>query len=401
MHGASSEILWALSVGSAALLALILLFIASVVFSRRRFVSVEREKLNALHDREERFRSIIENSSDAIALLNPEGTVLYASASTRRVIGYDADECVERNFFSFVEPADIDFLRGLLQQCRTSSAPLPTFQFRLRHKTGEVLWAEATAANFLSQKDVEAIVLNYRDITQRKESQEQLELSNNRLRMLTGRLQSIREDEQIRIAREIHDELGGMLTVLKMDVAALERLQPGAEERPLKPKIDMLSDRIDTIIRSVRRIATELRPAVLDEFGLPDAIESELQTFHDRSGMKTIFAGEESFPLDSRRSTALFRIFQETLTNIARHSHATEVHVILSLTEGIITLEVRDNGEGISATALGNIKSLGLLGMTERARSVGGNIFIRRIEPRGTSVKVEIPQDAESIPSEQ
>jgi PAS domain S-box-containing protein len=395
MPGSGSELFWPFVVGSGAVFILIAIIIASVILNQRRFVKIERQKLEALQQREERFRSLIENSSDAIALLAEDATFLYSSPSTFRVVGYSPEELNGRNLYGLIDSDDRQSLKTNIEQFIGGTDKMVPVHFRLTHKHGHRIWIEGIATNLLGDPSISAIVFNYRDITQRTESLEQLSLSHEQLRMLTARLHSIREEERTQISREIHDELGQMLTVLKMDLALIERhatetINYSAEK--LSSDINILSDKIDSIIQTVRRIATELRPGILDQFGLKEAVDSELETFQNRTKIQSILSSNfEDFALTRDKTTAIFRIFQETLTNVARHAKATRVEVFLSRENGNLTLSIRDNGRGITEAECSDIKSLGLLGMKERARLIGGEIAIEGNPGKGTVVHVRVP----------
>jgi signal transduction histidine kinase len=230
-----------------------------------------------------------------------------------------------------------------------------------------------------------------REIAERKLAEGQLQESKQNLRLLAVRLESVREEERKRIAREIHDELGQALTGLKMDLTWLtSRFQE--KQAPLVSKAESIFRLIDDTIQSVRRIATGLRPAILDEDGLAATIEWQARDFRMRSGIRcSVTLPPNGIDLDPERSTAAFRIFQELLTNIARHSGATRVEVRMRLDVDSLVLEVQDNGSGISEAALDNRKSLGLLGMRERALAFGGNIEITGGRGKGTLARVSIP----------
>jgi signal transduction histidine kinase len=232
------------------------------------------------------------------------------------------------------------------------------------------------------------------DMTSSKEARIELESSQQQLRALAGHLQAAREDERTRVAREIHDELGQAMTGLKMDLSWLRKKLPKDQEA-LKEKTDSMLVLMDHTIRSVRRISTELRPGVLDDLGLAAAIEWQIHEFQSRTGIKCQLAARlDDIRLDRPRSTALFRIFQETLTNIARHAHASRVRIKLAQTNGDVTLEVRDNGNGIPKTKLADPRSLGILGMRERALLLGGEVIINGTRGRGTTVTARVPVDA-------
>jgi PAS domain S-box-containing protein len=212
------------------------------------------------------------------------------------------------------------------------------------------------------------------------------------LRALPARLEGIREEERTGIAREIHDELGQALTALKMDIAWVSRRVPAGDA--VAAKLAEMSRSADEILGSVRRISSELRPGVLDTLGLQAAIEWQAEEFQRRTGTPCgVRSGLGDVQLGRDLSTAVFRIFQEALTNIARHAGATEVVVQLGLERGNLKLEVSDDGVGLPAPAPRS-GSLGLLGMRERARRLGGDCVIRDRTPRGTLVSLSLPLDA-------
>lgn len=230
-----------------------------------------------------------------------------------------------------------------------------------------------------------------REIAERRVTEERLRESEENLRALAAHLQSVREEEQIRIAREIHDELGQALTGLKMD---LTWLAGGlrADQKPLLEKTTAMFRLIDGTIRSVRRIASGLRPEVLDEIGLAAAISWQARDFQVRSGLRcNVELPADGPQLDPARSTAMFRIFQEVLTNVARHAHATRVEVRLGVDGDAMWLKVQDNGRGIPDGKINSSKSLGFLGMRERVLPFDGTIDIRGQRGKGTTVTIRIP----------
>jgi signal transduction histidine kinase len=229
------------------------------------------------------------------------------------------------------------------------------------------------------------------EISERTRAEAELKRSQEQLRDLASHLQFIREEERTQIAREIHDELGQALTALKMDVHWLNHKLP--EDQPLlTSKIKSMSRLIDTTVQSVRRISSELRPKLLDDLGLSAAMEWQANEFMSRAGITCDISSEpEDIILDQARSTAFFRIFQETLTNIARHAYATHVEVMLQEFPEAVELIVRDNGQGITESQIANAKSLGIIGMRERVHSLGGDLKITGVPNKGTTVAVRIP----------
>ncbi len=218
-----------------------------------------------------------------------------------------------------------------------------------------------------------------------------LEESRELLQRLTAGLLLAREEERTTIAREIHDVLGGTLTALRMDVAWIGRRLP--DDAPATvAKLAAMATLIDDTVVTVRRIATELRPGVLDDLGLAAAVEWQAQEFEQRTGIHCVLcATVDDGALDPLMSTAVFRIFQESLTNIARHSRASRVAVTLTRLDSDLILEVHDDGIGIAAASASSVRSIGLAGMRERAQLVGGGFSIAGAAGSGTTVRVRIP----------
>lgn len=264
---------------------------------------------------------------------------------------------------------------NLANQYQASQALIAELEVRLDKLVGQLLAADAGLE---------------REIEDRRRAEDEFRRSTEQLRELSARLQVVREEERTHIARSIHDELGQALTGLKMDVAWLQKhLDP--QQSALLAKTQAMSDLIDTTVQIVRRISTELRPGILD-LGLTATIEWQLQEFQTRTGIKSnlISAPEETI-LDADGSTAVFRIFQEILTNVVRHAQATQVEVILEETATFLTLQVQDNGRGITEKERHSPKSIGLLGMQERARLGGGEVHFQGTPGQGTTVTVRLP----------
>jgi signal transduction histidine kinase len=260
-------------------------------------------------------------------------------------------------------------------QQRAGQTLIAELERQLTHLTNQLL---ATTANL------------EREITDRLGKEDEFRRSTEQLRELSARLQSVREEERTHLARAIHDELGQALTGLKMDVAWLQKhldQQPPA----LLEKTQAMSNLIDIIVQAVRRIATELRPGILD-LSLLATIEWQLQEFQTRSGIQgKLISGLEETTLDSDGATTVFRIFQEILTNVTRHAQASQIEVSIAENSTFLTLQVRDNGRGISESDIHSPKSIGLLGMRERARLRAGEVHFQGIPGQGTTVTVRLP----------
>ncbi len=250
----------------------------------------------------------------------------------------------------------------------------------------------------LSVFTIEGFVM-CRLITWRTDAVEQINASREQLQALSLRQETLREDERKRIALEVHDELGQALTGVKIEIHSLVK-QLEKTENPLKPveasgKMRDLLGSIDQTIQTVRRIATELRPPILDDLGLAAAIEWQAREFEKRTGTPCILStNADDIELDSTFSTAVFRIFQETLTNITRHAEAETIAVNLKKLDRKLILRVEDDGKGIQTdTGKNGSVSLGIFGMRERARLIGGELEVFGAEPNGTVVLLTAPLD--------
>src|SRR6266404_4994896 len=235
-----------------------------------------------------------------------------------------------------------------------------------------------------------------KEIIERKRAEEKLKATSEQLRALSARLQSVKEEDAARIAREIHDELGSALAALKWDLELIEKdlnqEEGGEGPSKVRVKIAAMKEVIDDTINAIRRISAELRPSALDDLGLVAAIRWHAREFEERTGIVTHFDSSlEDIDLTQQQSTAVFRIFEEAMTNVMRHAQATLVEIKLEKENGELLLTIQDNGRGITADEKSDQLSLGLLGMRERAKLVGGQVDIANSEGNGTVVTVSLP----------
>lgn len=229
------------------------------------------------------------------------------------------------------------------------------------------------------------------DITEHKKAEKELQARTEELRDLAAHLQNIREEERAAIAREIHDELGQQLTGLKMDMSWIMK-KISTEDAAIKQKIENSVELLSKTINLVRKIATELHPSILDDLGLIDAIQWQSHEFEKRSGIKTEFS-HAVFPVTPGKNitTGIFRIYQESLTNIARHAGAAKIFTTLEYKNNHIILTVRDNGKGFDVLKFHHKKTLGILSMKERTLMMGGKYIIQSEIGKGTSILVSVP----------
>ena len=237
------------------------------------------------------------------------------------------------------------------------------------------------------------------DITERKKAEEALIRTQAQLRALIARREAVREEERTRVAREIHDELGQVLTALKLDLVWLAD-RPPSGTRSLRNLVRALSTRVDGALQTVRTIATALRPAPLDDLGLSTAVQWQARRFQALSGVPVVLEVTlHDEGLDPELATAVFRIFQEAMTNVFRHAHASSVEVRLVDEAGVLRLDVIDDGRGIAEAQRDVAGSLGLLGMRERARTFAGALDVTPRPTGGTAVTLRLPVRRVARPS--
>jgi PAS domain S-box-containing protein len=356
---------------------------------------LEREVLRR-RQTEERFRRLLETAPDATVIVDETGRIILANSQTERMFGYPAAELLGQPVERLIPQ---QFLEAH-QQHRADFAHRPHrremgigMQLYGRRRDGQEFPVEISLGPLESEEGM-LISCAIRDVTRRKQAEDELRASHAQLQDLMSHMQSVREEERARIAREVHDELGQQLSGLKMDVTWIER-RLGPEQSQLLEKMHSMVGLIDEAIKTVRHIATELRPGLLDDFGLVAALEWQLQEFANRSGIAARFRSDlPELPLQPESATAVFRVFQEGLTNVARHAQATQVEVRLTQRAPYVLLQIEDNGRGISAEALSSRKSLGLIGMHERVRLFAGELSIEGSPGQGTTLTIKIPLGA-------
>lgn len=296
-----------------------------------------------------------------------------------------------QRFLEYVHREDRTFVQQTIRQAAKNRRPFD-FDYRIVGSDGSIRSLQARGTVIQDdQGRVIALAGTGQDITERKRMEEVLQQSREQLRQLSAHLERTREETQARIARELHDELGGMLTGFKMDVLQLRRMS-AAMEPDVVQRLESFSQAIDQGIQTVRRIATELRPAILDDFGLIAAMEWQLNDFQRRSGIRCEWhCSLEEVDLGRDGATAVFRVFQESLTNIARHAQATCVVVTVQGMEAQLSLQIQDNGIGFQPKQAQGSRSFGLVGMRERVSLLGGTVEVQGRPGQGTTVTVVVP----------
>ncbi len=360
------------------------------------------QAIRRLHEAEQRkaqeairkLLTAIEQTVDSIVMTDPEGRIQYVNPGFQKLYGYSKEEVIGKT------PRILKSDRHDEAYYRTFWSSLVSgegFRGEIVNKTqdGRLLTVELSAKAIFDESGKRTgFIAVHHDISQKKRAEDELRESQEQLRALSAHLQTVREDERTGIARELHDELGQALTALKMDLASIRGMLAGVPDarKAAIQKIEAASQVADGMIHTVRRISSELRPGMLDDLGLLPSIEWLAQDFSQRNGIPIRIASEiGSVDLDRAQSTAIFRILQETLTNVARHAKATEVGGRIRVSDAGLELEIRDNGQGFSSSRLHEASSLGLIGMRERAGSVGGSIEFVSTPGDGTTVRLLVP----------
>jgi len=386
----------------------------------RRTVRSRRQALEALRLSQQRFESVALATTDAVWDLNLETKVVWWSEGVRKLFGYRPEDVSSQSgwWLQRVHPEDRERVTLSIRKAVEGGGRnwKDEYRFRRRDESYAIVLGRGYIIRDAFGKPVR-LVGGLSDVSEQRMAERALENSRQQLRALNARLQSGREDERAKVAREIHDDLGQMLTAIKLNLDWLERhLEPGAPAPPpasqplgapasppaqsadlaVNAQLERVvesAEMIEAAIQNVQRIAADLRPAVLDNLGLAAALQEEVRRFQERSGISCeLQLPSEALALQPQTSLAVFRVLQEALTNVARHAHATAVRVSLATSNGQVVLILEDNGEGIRAEAIGDPRSLGLLGMAERASAIGGHVSVAPVKPHGTRVTLQLPR---------
>ena len=341
------------------------------------------------------FRDVMEFAPDAFILADMQGSILHVNARTEQLFGYRREELIGRQKSTFIPPR----LHPELAHFRASSIQQPlggmtSISLQCLRKNGSEFPCDINLSTLETNRG-RLLMAVVRDISAHQQAEQALSESQQRLRELAAQTEAMREEERKHIAREVHDELGQVLTALRMDMSLLG-MRYGSENPALLDKLSGMKGLIDRAIQGVRNVAVNLRPAALD-MGLVPAIEWLCSEFTERTTVPCkLHTLEENISLDETRHVVLFRIAQESLTNILRYAQASQVDVSIGHHGPALRLEVRDNGCGFDTTKITEMKSFGLLGMRERALALGGELEILSLPAQGTRIRVTIPIDNNS-----
>lgn len=353
-------------------------------------ITEQKEAQSKLAELEALEASILESIPHAVIGLR-DRKIFFANDGVEKVFGWKPKELIgqEPRLLSRTQEEFevIDkLLYSTLERRRTFAVEYPC-----RRKDGAEIQCTISAARIGERLENQSIVVTFENITYRKHFEKEIELSRGRLRDLSMHLQTVREKERTRIARELHDELGQLLTALNTGIILLRKKIPPDQEH-LQERTQSMKELIDMTMQTVKRIYMDLRPGMLDHLGLPVAMEWQCQEFQKRTGIQcSVDVEPEDMEPSKDASITVFRILQETLTNVSKHSKATRVRVSLREVEDDLELVVTDNGRGIREEDLHKPKSFGLLGIRERVDFRGGEVKIAGKKGKGTTVTVRMP----------
>lgn len=346
---------------------------------------------------EQSFAAAFKSTEDAVILAGTDGAVTFINPAAERLTGWSASRAIGQSLEAVLKlPVQAD--GGVPGILRAASRGAFVHETILTTTAGREIPIEVSASMVRDEiRGDTGSVLVFRDVTVRKQHEAGLKKSQVELRSLASHLESAREAERTRIAREIHDELGQLLTGFKMDLAWLEKklsAQPEVARATLTEKVRAMTGLLGDMVLCVRRISAELRPGILDDLGLVAAVEWQTRDFQKRTGIRAQVSAEvveQSFPREV--ATALFRVLQESLTNVARHAAAQNVRVQLHEENRRLTLQVSDDGRGITHVELSKVGAFGLMGIRERILPLRGQCDIHGTPGRGTTVRVTVPLD--------
>ncbi|MFZ2633999.1 MAG: PAS domain S-box protein [Desulfosalsimonadaceae bacterium] len=340
----------------------------------------------ALQESEEKARALLDATNEAVALFNREGILLDLNEAYARLMDIKKDEIIGKCIWEYFPPEVSEYRKAVLEQVFLTGQPVALTEERDNRVYGTHVYPIPNAAGLTTR-----IAIFARDITDRKRAEDELKASHAQLRELSKHLQTAREQERIRIARGIHDELGQVLTAIILETSRLAKKLPKGL-KSLKANAETSADLAAGAIQSVRKIIAELRPALLSDLGLAEAIKWQAGEYGKRTGIGcAVCIDLKDIQLNDEISTAVFRIFQEAFTNVIRHAKATEMSVTLKAVDGDIELIVADNGIGIAGYPVYDKDAFGIMGMKERAQGLGGKLDISDVPGKGAVVVARIP----------
>jgi PAS domain S-box-containing protein len=341
-----------------------------------------------LHEALDNWHSLVHNAPDVIMTVDRGGKIAFVN---RPVWGCSTRALSGTRLVDYVGSRNRSKLQSCIERAFNSS----------ERSTCEVTGVNGDGASWYSftfgpvqqgthRNEQKTTTVMIREVSEHKRTEAALRASGEQLRQFAARIEAVREEERTRVARELHDELGQALTILKLDLSWLRTKTP-REENERRKKMKSMIDHVDQTIERVRDIVSELRPSILDDLGLIAALEWQLSQFQKRTGIRTVFESSiEQIDVSPDASAAVFRVVQEALTNVVRHAKASRVRVSMKSSAGVLKVSIEDNGKGITKAQVNDLRSLGIVGMTERVHRIQGELTISSSPRQGTRLDIVI-----------
>ncbi len=353
-----------------------------------RNITERKHAQNELISREKRFRALIEESSDVIALVDREGMIRYTGPSVSKVLGYTVEELIGRNTFELIHPFDLNSIKEMLEGILSEPSKIGNAEIRIRHKNGSWCWIEGVGKNLIDEPAVNAIVVNFRDITDRRVAEEMS-------RQLPIRIINAQETERRRVARDLHDSVNQILSSVKFRMENIEE-KVHRKDDALRIEVANAKLSLEKAMQEVRRISRNLRPSELDDLGVIPAVRSMCEEFKEVTKIDVdLKFSRLPETLSPEIEVTMYRIIQEALNNTAKHSGASRLSIHCAKDRSSLTIRIKDNGKGFDlhdpAVNAPENSGMGLLNMKERAAFIGGTVSIRSSPRKGMEIKVQLP----------
>jgi PAS domain S-box-containing protein len=361
-----------------------------------------------VHEMRERLAAIVESSTDAVLTTTLDLFITSWNAAAERLLGYAVDEVIGLPVVSLVLPERVEEARAIMERAQKGER-FSGFETIWKMQDGTLVEVSLSVFPITNEVVGNEIACIARDLTSQRQTESDLRQGEGRFRALSSRLLTVREEERARIARDIHDILGQKLIAMRLDTAYIAKSlehagqmqvwSAGSLRAGLVERARAIASAIDEVLPKVGELVGNLRPGILDSLGLFPTIEWELGQFEQRTGVRAeLRTTLDELPIDEAAATAAYRILQETLTNTARHAHASRVRVSLLEDSSHVSMIIEDDGGGITDSEVESVRSLGLIGMHERARIVNGSLAIGRGQAGGTVVTLTLPKRREYAP---
>jgi len=336
----------------------------------------------ALKKSEEKYRSYIDNAPDGVFVTDKTGKLIEVNEAVCKITGYSSGELLNRAITELLP--EISFATGTHNFRNNEETQIAKADLAFTHKNGTTRWWAVETVRL----DETHLLWFTKDITDRKKAEDESKNSLDQLHQLTKYIEKVRENERIAISRDLHDDLGQALTAVKIDLGMIRK---SISDPKAVSKLDKVSAMVKETILSVQRLTSQLRPQIIDDLGLEAAIDWYTNDFTRRNSVKIFRDIDPDLSISSEASLTVFRIMQESLTNISRHSKADRVDIGLLKTGDNIYFTISDNGIGINEQKINSKNSFGIIGMRERVASFGGTFEIKRGIEKGTTIKIIFP----------